>query len=53
MKNSKKFVPLKRKFVGYAHARQELLEMEEKGEIINYRISWNAQLRMTVEVMYA
>lgn len=39
------------KFNSRSHARQELLEWKEKGWITNYRIAWDTQLRMTVEVV--
>jgi len=48
-----KFVPLKRKFNNRSHAQQELDKMIARREISNYRIAWNTQLKMTVEVVYA
>lgn len=53
MKTENKFVLLKRKFNSRSHAAQELNKMEAEGKITNYRIAWNTQLKMTVEVVYA
>jgi len=46
---------LKRKhfaFKSRSHARQELDKLIKKGLISNYRISWDTQLRMKVEVKH-
>ena len=48
-----KFVYLKSKFNSRAHARQEMKELYKKQLITNYRIAWDTQLRMTVEVVYS
>lgn len=45
------FFYIKQKFNSRSHAEQELLEWKEKGWITNYRIAWDTQLRMTVEVV--
>jgi hypothetical protein len=45
------FIPIKQKFNSRSHARQELLEWKKNGWISNYKIAWNTQLRMTVEVV--
>ena len=51
MKN--KFVKLNKKFNSRSHACQELDKMQKKGEITDYIVSWDAQLRMVVEVVFA
>ncbi len=45
------FIPVKQKFNSRSHARQEMQEWIKHGWITNYRIAWNAQLKMTVEVI--
>jgi len=39
-------------FKSRSHARQELDKLIKKGLISNYRISWDTQLRMKVEVKH-
>ena len=49
----KKFIELSEKFNGRAHARQELIKMQESGLITDWKISWNTQLKMMVQVVYS
>ena len=46
------FVSVRHPFNSRSHAQQELDKLQKKGLISNYRIAWNAQLQMTVEVKY-
>ena len=46
------FIYLKQSFNNRSHAQQEMDELRAKGLISNYRIAWDTQLRMTVEVVY-
>lgn len=45
------FIPVKQKFNSRSHASQEMQEWIKFGWITNYRIAWDTQLRMTVEVV--
>jgi hypothetical protein len=46
------FVYVRHSFNSRSHARQEMDKMTARGLISNYRIAWDTQLRMTVEVVY-
>lgn len=46
------FIYLKQPFNNRSHAQQEMDKLRAKGLISNYRIAWDTQLRMTVEVVY-
>jgi len=46
------FVYVRNPFNNRSHAEQEMDKMTARGLISNYRIAWDTQLRMTVEVVY-
>lgn len=46
------FIYVRHPFNNRSHAEQEMNKMTVKGLISNYRIAWDTQLRMTVEVIY-